>query len=155
MLVKEAINFIRQEVNDETNEYPDSQLIRYINAAIQQASMILIGKNSYIMTKTTVLQNGDILPDEFIRFAGNYPLKIDGGIVELLDDVQDLKVKYFAVKKAIQSTDEEIPFKHEVILQFIIEAAAIMAFNHNEFEVSQDNNILAALQNMVGAVCNG
>ena len=79
MLVTQAIQEIRNKINDrDCVGLDDSELLSYLNEAIQQISSYLISVNSPTMIKELTIEdeNEIELPQNFVKTAGNYPLKI-------------------------------------------------------------------------------
>ena len=44
-----------------------------------------------------------------------------------------------------------MPFEHDAINDIIIKSAVLLALNHNEYDISQDTNIVNALQQAISA----
>lgn len=143
MLVSDAIDRIRLATHDITEEYTDYECVNYLNEAVHQIASTLMGGASPFMVKTTTLKTGDTLPVGFCRTCGTFPFRITGGKVELLTDAEELPVRYFSQPELLTgATGEAMPFDQEQLNELAVRLAVIYASNENEFDVTQDTNIM-------------
>lgn len=85
-----------------------------------------------------------VLPENFLKTCGTFPIKITGNTIELLDE-PPLKIRYTAGISRVSYVDD-MPFTHEALNQFIVKLATIYALNQEELDVSQDKALLGELQ---------
>ena len=64
-------------------------------------------------------------------------------------DITTVKFRYFATPALIESTTKELPFNHDAINDIIVKSAVLLALNENEYDISQDTNIVNALQQAI------
>ena len=146
MKTQEMIDQIRAQIHDITEDYSDDILIKYINTAIKSASDILVNVNNTLCLDEVTLKNGDDRPLNFRKFAGIYPVRFTGNKVEITDGTNEHTVRYFYGQPNVQKVDDELPFTDETVLIYIEQYASILAFNRNEYAVTQDNAILQNLR---------
>ena len=151
MTVQDAINQFRIILHDVSEEYDDYHAVMRLNSAVQLISALLVQINSPLVIQSAVLHNGDTLPSNFQRFCGIHPIKRTGQTVELLDDdAESMVVRYYVAFDAL-TADGDMPFAHDALNDFVIRTAAKYALNRNEFDISQDQNLLTELQNAAAA----
>lgn len=146
MNVGEALIIVRQKINDyDEVGLSDEELLHYINEAAQYVSQYLASSNSPLMVKEqTLTAQTNVLPANFLKTCGTFPIKITGNVIELLDD-PPLKIRYTAGVDRVSYVDD-MPFQHEALNQFIVKLATIYALNQEELDVSQDKALLGELQ---------
>lgn len=155
MLVTKAIEEIQCKINDRDKVgLDDAEILSYLNEAIQFISSYLVGANSPIMVKETVIYDDTYtLPKNFVRAIGTYPAKITGNTLELFD-YPPMKFRYFASLQNV-GMDDEMPFTHEALEQVAIKLACIYANAQEQFDVTQDKSLLdemtAAIASAIGA----
>lgn len=155
MLVTKAIEEIQCKINDRDKVgLDDTELLSYLNEAIQFISSYLVGANSPIMIKEEIIfDNTYTLPPNFVRAIGTYPAKITSNQMELFDD-PPMKFRYFASLMNV-GMDDEMPFEHEALEQVAIKLACIYANAQEQLDVTQDKSLLdemtAAIANAIGA----
>lgn len=156
MTVKEAATQFRRILHDISREYDDYQIIMRLDSAAHLTSMLLVQLNSPLVICEAVLHTGDMLPKNFIKTCGTYPFRRTGYTVELLDDVPEMRVRYFVGVSRIKSINDSMPFEHDAINDFVVRTACKYALNRNEFDIGQDQGLLTELQNAVAeAMGNG
>jgi hypothetical protein len=64
-------------------------------------------------------------------------------------DITAVKFRYFATPALIDSATKELPFNHDAINDIIVKSAVLLALNENEYDISQDTNIVNALQQAI------
>lgn len=138
-----AITEIRNKIDDKDNvSFLDSELLAYLNEAIQYISNYLISVNSPLMIKEVVIENKDfVLPKEYVKSCGTYPIKVTGTKVELIDE-PPIKFRYFESYPVVNDMDMELPFNNSVLDIVAIRLAVICAGNQLGADVSQDKTIL-------------
>lgn len=155
MQVGDAITELRNKTNDRDEVgLDDSELLSYLNEAVQYVCAYLIGGNSPLflhnMTISTVTAT---LPHNFVRTAGNFPIKITGNIIELLDD-PPLNLRYFTSNN-ILLIDDDMPFTQDALNQISIKLATIYVNNQEQLDVSQDSNLLQSINTAIVAAISG
>jgi hypothetical protein len=85
------------------------------------------------------VQNGQKLPDNFIRFAGLVPIDVVEERVYFYGNPTTLRTKYYrrAPHISVMNEAEELPFRLDEQRR-LAAIAAIYALNKHEFDVSQD-----------------
>ena len=159
MNVREAIIQIRHIINDKDElELEEEELLMYLNKAIQYVASYLIQANSpYMVQDMTISTETAMLPDNFIKTAGNFPIKMTGNSLKWLDyeEGKTLKLRFFATCGLVELEDE-MPFHHDALNQQTIQAASIYAMNQIEADISQDKALMdevnAALTQVIGGV---
>ena len=166
MNVSEALDNIRAKIHDEdTIAMTDEELLVCLNEAIQYVAAFLVGRNSPIMVKDIEVNEEETeLPENFVKTAGVYPVKITGNTMKWLEyegpdeeegTVPFIKIRYFATCPAVTINDE-MPFAHDALNQTTIKLAAIYCGNQLENEIAQDKALLdeinAALAASIGGV---
>lgn len=152
MLVSKAIERIKSAGHDISGEYSNARCIEFINTAIQQVGGFLIAASWPSLIKEVVVSDGDTLPENFMKAAGNYPLRMTDGSVKIIDtDFERIRFRYFATPKNVGSETDQLPFNHEGVNEVIVKTAIILALNENEYDVSQDNSIVTALQQAIAS----
>ena len=152
MKVSDAIARIRQETHDISEEYSTDECIQYLNTAIQQVSSLLISAKWPVLVKETKISDGDSIPHNYLNACGTYPLKMADGKAYLTDDTyQSVDFRYFATPDLLEAESDDMPFEHDALNDIIIKSAVLLALNHNEYDISQDTNIVNALQQAISA----
>lgn len=146
MEVKDAIYRLRFLLHDVSGEHADDKCIILLNTAIHQTSLLLIDMGSALMLHDTVIRNGDMLPERFVRTAGGFPIKITGNRIEILDDVEEMPLRYFATEAPVKTYLDTMPFANEVLNDWCVRLASLYAMNRNEFDISQDKALMAEFQ---------
>lgn len=151
MRIETAINRIKAAGHDISDEYSKDRCIEFLNTALQQTSSLLISAQYPALVKEVFVRNGDKLPQNYMKAAGTYPIRMTDGRAELIDDSTGVRFRYWATPELIDSLTEELPYPHDAINDVIVRAAIILALNENEYDVSQDSNLLTALQSAVAS----
>ena len=151
MLVIEALTEIRNKINDRDEVGLDtSELLSYLNEAVQYVSAALITYGSTdLIIEQIINEETAVLPVNFARFCGNYPVKQTGKRIELLDE-PPLKIRYFASIPLLTGSDiEEMPFNHIALTQFAIKLACVYANAQQKLDVSTDKALAQELAQIV------
>ena len=157
MNVSEALTDIRRKIWDNDNvTMTNDALLKCLNEAIQYVASYLIRENSPLLVNDLTISTATVtLPDNFVKTAGLYPVKITGTTLKWLDYEagKTLKMRYFATCSEV-AADGVMPFVHDALNQIIIKLAAIYALNQMEADISQDKALLdeinAALAQTIG-----
>jgi hypothetical protein len=150
MKVEDAITRIRQETHDISKEYSDERCLQFLNTATQQVASLLIGAKWPVLVEETTMREGDSIPKNYMSACGTYPLAMTAGTVHITDpDITAVKFRYFATPPIIDSATKELPFNHDAINDIIVKSAVLLALNENEYDISQDTNIVNALQQAI------
>lgn len=164
MYVTEALQDLRFKIHDkDVIEMTDDELINCLNEALQYVSAFLIGRNCPVVVKDIEVSDEETtLPENFVKTAGIFPVKITGNTMKWLEYEEPdegseekpfIKIRYFATCPAVTINDE-MPFAHDGLNQITIKLAAIYCGNQLESEISQDKALLdevnAALASTVG-----
>ena len=151
MKVKTAIDRIYDACHDIAATYDDYRMLEFLNNSIQQVSVLLIAAKYPALVKEVVVHNGDTLPQNYMQACGTYPLRMTFGTVEILDDSEEVRFRYFANPPLLTSEDEELPYNHDAINEVIVRGAIILAANEDEYDITQDANLLNTLQQAIAS----
>lgn len=152
MTVDNAINRIRQETHDISKEYSDERCIQFLNTAIQQVSALLISAKWPVLVKETLIHDGDSIPQNYLNACGTYPLMMTDGKAYITDDAyKEVNFRYFATPDMVETNTDSLPFTHDAINDVIVKSAVLLALNENEYDITQDTNIVNALQQAISA----
>ena len=154
MLVSEAMKRIRYRINDDSDTgYLDDVLINYINDSIKYLSHALIARNDPILINELRVSKNieNKVPDNFVRFAGGFPVTKKGKRFFLADDESDyVNTKYFSIPREVASDSDELPFEgNDTYHAIIIDLAVIYALNQHEFNVERDTAMRQELEQIV------
>jgi hypothetical protein len=124
----EAVIRIRQKVRDTSKlKFSDSEVIACVNEAIDfiSAQLIQIGDNDIV--KEVVVDDGDPFPNDFYKFAGEFPIFNNNGVVDGDDaSVFPIKLRYYAYKPHVVSNGDLIPHKRIYDTLLISSACAFL-----------------------------
>jgi len=151
MLVSEALTEIRNKINDRDSVgLDDSELLSYLNEAVQYVSAALIQYESTDMVvEQDVATSTFTVPANFAKFCGYYPIKRTGLTVTLLDE-PPLKVRYFVSADILEDNDT-MPFNHIALNQFAIKLACVYANAQQKLDVSTDKALAQELAQVIAA----
>ena len=153
MLVKAAIQEIRNKINDrDCVGLDDSELLSYLNEAIQQISSYLIGVNSPVMISDMTVEDSEefTLPPNFVKTAGNYPLKITGNKATAL--FSPMAIRYYASYQHV-SLESSLPFAHNALEVIAIKLACVYANTQEHLDITQDKALIDELvTSLAGAI---
>lgn len=153
MLVSEAIALIRERINDNYDTgYSDNILINYINDAVKYLAGAMIARHDPYLTKEYTVESvsgSNPIPDDFIRFAGGYPVKRKGNQFLIINGSPIVNTKYFYMPKNVSVPGDSIPFDEQVYQAIVINLACIYALNQHEFNVQQDEAMKQELEKII------
>jgi hypothetical protein len=140
--VSSLLTAVRKKIRDTTSiEYPDAELIDYLNDAIDYISAFLIRIQDGEMIKSTTITDGSITkPSDFDSFVGAQMLYMDSDTIKTLSG-STAEMRYYATKNHVSATTDSSPFKVSVE-PLLIELTAIYALNRNEYEIIQQDMVL-------------
>lgn len=149
MKVKDAVDQFRLILHDihGNYEYDNYHCLMRLNSAAQYISTLLVQIASPMVIAEGEFTDGDNLPENFLKTCGTYPMKKTGNKMEFLDGSEKMKIRYFVSVPQIKALAEDMPFTHDLINDFVVRTAVKYALNRNEFDISQDQNLLNELQN--------
>lgn len=152
MLVSEMIQIIRNRLNDRegVGDFEDDQLIDYLNQAVNYISGYLVTTMNPLMVKSIELNNGDELPEDFVKTCGNFPMLVEGRTVELFNPKKPLEVKYYYQLPNIEMEDE-FPLKDLQSPNLAIQLTVIFCMNQQKMDISQDQAIATMCMDMVSS----
>ena len=147
--VEEAIRRIRAAGHDISDEYSDERCIEFLNNSLQRISALLIQARYPALVEEVVVHDGDTLPKNYVQAAGTYPLRMTAGKAEIVDDSEFVRFRYFATPKLLEAANDEFPYDHDAINEIAVRYAIMLALNENEYDITQDTNLLTDLQNAI------
>lgn len=148
----EMIVLLRAHLSDEQAVgWPtDVELLAYLDSAAGAVSNQRAAAKDPEMSKDLELGEGENgMPDDFISLIGNVPVMIAG---RKLTAPSGMTVRYWARLPFPSSfkEKEQLPYSHENEL-LMIDIAAAMALNKNEYDVSQDLGIIGQMSSAAQA----
>lgn len=151
MRLETAISKIKAAGHDISDEYSNERCIEFLNTALQQTSSLLISAQYPALVKEVLVRDGDSLPQNYMKAAGTYPIRMTAGRAEIIDGSNSVRFRYWATPDLLDELTEELPYPHDAINDVVVRAATILALNENEYDVTQDSNLLTALQNAIAS----
>nr|DAP13446.1 MAG TPA: hypothetical protein [Caudoviricetes sp.] len=152
MKAEKAIARIKQETHDISDEYSTERCIQFLNTAIQQVSSLLIAAKYPVLVKEMTMRNGDSIPKNYMNLCGTYPIKMTDGKAIITDDAyKSITIRYFATPDLIEYETDDMPYTHDAINDIIVKTAVLLALNENEYDITQDSNIVEALKQAVSS----
>lgn len=152
MNVGDAVTRIKEETHDISNEYSTKRCIQFLNTAIQEVSSLLISAKFPPLVKEITVRNGDSIPTNYMNVCGTYPIKMTNGKALITDDAYDsLTFRYFATPELVADETDDLPYTHDAINEVIVKTAVLLALNENEYDITQDSNIVQTLQQAIAA----
>lgn len=157
MTKKEIIQLVRQHISDEQAtafteggnlEEPagTKELIIYLDRAVDAYSRRQVSAGDIRLLKEAALKNGDLLPVDFLAFAGNVPISVAHGYVRWFYPFaggERRTARYFARLPYVSAygDNDALDYQHDQEIA-IAALAAIYALNKHEANVSQDLMLL-------------
>lgn len=148
MKVKTAIARLKSATHDISDEYSTDACLEFINTAIQQVASLLIAARYPVLTKEVFIKDGDKLPHNYMGACGTYPIRMTNNEAKIIDGSDSVRFRYFATPDLV-GEDDDIPFDHEAINTVILRTAILLALNENEYDISQDSNIVESLKQAI------
>ena len=142
MDITTAITEIRNKTNDRDKVgLDDSELLSYLNEAIQYIANYLISiKSPIVVADFTANTPTTTLPDNFAKLAGGFPVKRTGNEIQLLVE-PPIKIRYLVSYPTV-TTSDDMPFEYESLNQSAIKLACIYANSQKQTDVTQDKSLL-------------
>lgn len=148
MKVRDAIARLKSATHDISDEYSTGACLEFINTAIQQVSSLLIAAKWPVLAKETIIRDGDKLPHNYMGACGTYPIRMTSNVATITDGSDSVRFRYFATPDLV-GEDDDFPFDHEAINAVILRSAILLALNENEYDVTQDSNIISTLEQAI------
>lgn len=148
MKVKTAIARLKSATHDISDEYSTDACLEFINTAIQQVASLLIAARYPVLTREIFIKDGDKLPHNYMGACGTYPIRMTNNEAKIIDGSDSVRFRYFATPDLV-GEDDDIPFDHEAINAVILRTAILLALNENEYDISQDSNIVESLKQAI------
>lgn len=160
---KEMLAMVRKLIADEQAtgfteggnlEEPEGtqELLNYLDRAVDEYSRKQYAAGDLSLVKSLTVTNGLSVPDDFLGFAGEVPVKVKNKTMSWAFSEYSGEINYFARLPYVSSYSETaaLPYDNDQCIK-ITALAAIYALNKHEYNVSQD----LALLGMGGGVSNG
>jgi hypothetical protein len=153
MKVKAALELLRQIISDEQAtgftessvlEWPEqtAELLNYLDRAVKTYSDGQAAKKDPRFLRSFEARDADPLPADWIAFAGNVPVRVVDGIIDLYGPIA-APIRYFARLPLPSALGLEGDLGGNLEDQRLyIGIAAAYALNKHEFDVSQDLMLL-------------
>ena len=134
--------------------FSDYELLEYFNDAIHFLSCELIAQRDEGLLKSCDVKDGDKLPDDFVDFAGQYPVYINNnGVFFHNKDVKSIQITYWA-KYAELKLDENVTFPAYYDL-YIIQLTCIYALSRDNGGVPSDEKITERIRQNIITIRQG
>lgn len=153
--INKFLSKIRIRLKDTSkSSFSDYELLEYFNDAIHFLSCELIAQRDEGMLKETTLKKGDALPENFVDFAGEFPVYINNGVINFhLNENENIKIAYWAKYDEL-SLDSKIPFPAYYDL-YIIQLTCIYALSRDNGGVPTDGNIVERIRQNIITIRQG
>lgn len=153
--VNKFLSKIRIRLKDTSKaSFSDYELLEYFNDAIHFLSCELIAQRDEGMLKSCDIKNGDKLPDNFVDFAGQYPVYINNGVASFYsNDHESLQITYWA-KYAELKLDENVTFPAYYDL-YIIQLTCLYALSRDNGGVPSDEKITERIRQNIITIRQG
>ena len=138
---------IERLVNDQGGAWTPSQYLDAINYAIRYVSKKRIDKNDPEFIFDLSVINGQVVPDNFERFAGNTPVTIKdtGGQRQFFYTGAMPVVKYYVMRPTLTVIGDTIPFKSAHMEPLKLCAAIYLKEQRGTFDMKNEKDRLAEL----------
>ena len=136
------------------SSFSDYELLEYFNDAIHFLSCELIAQRDEGLLKSCDVKDGDKLPDDFVDFAGQYPVYINNnGVFFYNKDVKSIQITYWA-KYAELKLDENVTFPAYYDL-YIIQLTCLYALSRDNGGVLSDEKITERIRQNIITIRQG
>ena len=154
MKTSKAIDAIKAEGHDISDEYSRAECIDFLNTAIHEVSGLLIAARSPMMVREILIHDCESVPAHYVASAGQYPMRITGQTVQFVDPSMDeIRFRYFATMPPLTDEEGDLPFQHEALNDYVLKIAILHALNRNEYDLSQDKALADEFRSILtGAV---
>ena len=152
MKVSELEQEVRNRIDDKDGigEFTDNELISYIKQAMNYIGAYFVTAGNPIALKELIVTDNSTLPNDFIKTAGTFPLKITGKNVKLLAGYSSgIKIKYFFQPENITASSTIMPYTDNATLNVILQLSVIFAQNQQKHYVTQDKAITAEIMTII------
>lgn len=152
MLVKYAIQEVRNKTNDKDEfNLDDNEILSYLNEAIQFIGLHLIAANSPVMLREYMIRERKFeLPEDFVKTAGTYPVRITGNEGDLLGETP-CRFRYFAMPPVV-SYEDRMPLRKYALNQIAVKIACMHVSAQEQLDISQDKALLDEINAAVAGV---
>lgn len=148
MKVSDFFTLLRARIRDNYKlEYPDEELIGYLNDAISYWSSCSISNKDKLHVKTLIVNPFVDVPDDFAKFAGTFPVYIVEKRI-ISTEGNSVTCKYYAFDDHISTIEDDLRFDKPEI-SILLQLTAIYALNRNQFDVSTDTSLAKSLSDVV------
>lgn len=144
----EMITQVKHMVNDLDVAWTNEQYIEAINHGIRIVSKVRIDKNDPEFLYSMSIANGDIVPDNFEKFAGVVPVSIlnSGGDRRFFfSETTAPTVQYYGVRPIVIALTDTIPFKGLYLEAVKFAAAIALKEQRGTFDMKNEKARLAEL----------
>ena len=154
MKTSKAIDEIKAEGHDISDEYSRAECLGFLNTAIHEVSGLLIAARSPMMVREILIHDGESVPAHYVASAGQYPMRITGQTVQFVDPSMDeIRFRYFTTMPPLTDDEGDLPFPHEALNDYVLKIAILQALNRNEYDLSQDKALADEFRSILtGAV---
>lgn len=151
MLVSAAVSRIKAAGHDISDEYSTEDCIAFLNTAIQRVGSLLIAAQYPPLVQEVLVREGDTLPQNYMKCAGTYPIKMTNNVATIVDDVEAVTFRYWATPDLIDEETEKLPFSNDAVNDVVLKGAICYALNENEYDITQDSSLMSDLQSAIAS----
>lgn len=150
LTLSEAVASLRKRLtDDDCDGFTRDELVTYINDAIDFYCNELTAIKSAVFVKEISVANYDSVPEDFINFAGAFPVTISNNKFICLDKLP-VSIRYFSHAPSVKVDTDTLPYD-KTGNNIVIQLATIYALNRNEFNTSQDERLVNLLNQFVSS----
>ena len=155
MLVSTVIQDIRNRINDKEaiGDFDNDDIVSYINQAINYIGLYFVTAQNPLAVKDIEVADGDLVPDDYIKFCGVLPIRVTGKTIKFLESrKKKMALRYFFKPPNITGADgEEMPYNDALTNNVIVNATVLLLLNQQRLNVAQDQSLSTSLMDMVNS----
>ena len=127
---------VRRLANDSANAWSDDDYLNAINEAIVYVSKARIAKLDPSFISAISINNGDVVPNYFIDFAGTYPVQIVDGRFSVAAAVA---ANFYKMPAALLTLSDTINVRTDDVLQAIkLHALTVLKETRGTFDMTNE-----------------
>ena len=153
MLVSTVIQDIRNRINDKEaiGDFDNDDIVSYINQAINYIGLYFVTAQNPLAIKDIEVADGDLVPDDYIKFCGISPIRVTGKTIKFLESNKGkMALRYFFKPPNITGVDgEEMPYNDALTNNVIVNATVLLLLNQQRLNVSQDQGLNSSLMDII------
>jgi hypothetical protein len=139
---------IQRIINDTNNAWSPTQYLEAINYSIRYVTKRRVDKNDPEFIFDLGIINGQVVPDNFMKFAGNVPVTIKdtGGQRQFFHTQSGTpSVKFYVMRPTLSALSDNIPMKSEHSEALKLCAAIYLKEQRGTYDMTKEKERLEAL----------